>query len=667
MEDRQGQSERALFHASWHECFRSLAAVSRAISAAPGREAALRIAVEAAVSLTSAEAGVLLTLSADGRARVQASSGASMDVLRSFSAPLDGHLREALSHALALPAERLLGVPVSVGGRDEGLLAVLIPSGERFEEERTLLLECVADRVALALEDAARAREQRALAEISEVLASSSLEYGETQHRVARLAVDLLGGICGIIEARADGRLGRVVVLGADPSMQAVARRMQRLQEIHTGSILARAAASRASVLLHLEDVVPVHPGDEERLRVHRALGMRTLLAIPMMSRGQLVGVLGLSSTRDYAPSDVSLAHEVARRAAGTIDNARLYEESRFQAAVAANLAEGITLMRLDTQTITFANARIEEMLGYGPGEMIGKHVSSFVPYSEEARGALVATVRRAAEKGGSWHGEIQALRKDGSVFWSSVSASIFDHPEMGKVLLSARTDISARKALEEATARALREKDVLLKEVHHRVKNNLQVIASLFYLQRRRAIDPQVKDLLDESRSRIESIALIHEQLYQANSLAHIDFHEYLNRLLAAILSAFDPKNIRAHSRAPGIVLDVNQAVPCALVVSELLSNSLKHAFRDRGGEVWVTAHLEDRGNVVLEVGDDGVGFPRDLDWRAARGLGLHLVQGLTKQLRGTLELDSSRGARFTLRFPIASPYAADVRASPG
>ncbi|MFO0589242.1 MAG: histidine kinase dimerization/phosphoacceptor domain -containing protein [Polyangiaceae bacterium] len=646
-----------------HERSRALLAASRAISSASGREEVHRVAAEAATSLTSAEGAVLL-LNVGGRAVAGAVTGASTEALRSFSAPFDERLREELGRALSLSEERLLAAPVIVGGRTEGLLAVVMPNGEPAREGEELALACVADRLALALETATRAEEQRALAAISDVLASAPLDYRETQHRVVRLAVDLLGGMAAIMEVRPDGRLGRAFVVDADPAKQAIAERMRQTLESDPGSIVARAAATRAPILINVDDVVPARPGDEERIRIHKHVGTHTVLAIPMMSRGLLVGVLGVSSPRSYDRADVHLAHEVARRAAVTIDNARLYEESHFQAAVAANLAEGITIIRLDDETIAFTNSRAEEMFGYGPGELIGKPAALLKALSPEESSALIARIRAEVARTGSWHGEIPNVRKDGSVFWSSVSASIFDHPEVGEVLLAARTDITARKALEEASARALREKEVLLKEVHHRVKNNLQVISSLFYLQKRRAADEQMRTLLDESRSRIESIALIHEQLYQSNSLADIDFNEYLNRLLANIVSAFDVKNVHAHSSAHGVVLDVDQAVPCALVASELLSNSLKHAFRGRPGELWVTARREEPGTVVLEVGDDGVGFPAGFDWRAAHGLGLHLVQGLTKQLRGTLELDGSRGARFTLRFPLASAHAAEPAA---
>ena len=618
--------------------------------------------------MLSAEAGVFLIVTADGSARVGASIGIPVEKARSFSVPRDASLREELRRGLGWPEGRSQSaLVVAAGGRTEGLLGLLFPSGPAPGEEEAMLLSLLADQAALALQDVARAEERKALAEISDLLATTSFDYRETQRRIARLAVDLLGGMCGVVEARPDGQLGRAAMFDASPARQGVAEQMQKTMERTPGSLVARAAATRATILINIDQAVAARPGDEERIRLHKEMGTRAVLAVPMMSRGQLVGVLGFSSPRGYSASDVHLAGEVARRAAAALDNASLHEQSRFQAAVAAHLAEGIVLVRLDDESVAFANSRAEEMFGYAPGEMIGLPATRLKASNNEDSRAILARILREAESAGSWHGQVQNVRKDGSTFWSAVSASVFDHPEIGRVLLTARNDISARKALEEASARALREKEVLLKEIHHRVKNNLQVIASLFYLQRRRAADKQVQSLLDESRSRIESIALIHEQLCQANNLAGVDFDEYLNRLLAAIVSAFDATNVKARSSAPGVVLEVDQAVPCALIVSELLSNSLKHAFQGHPREVWVTASLEDGRTVVLEVGDNGVGIPANVDWRASHGLGLQLVQSLTKQLCGTLELDRSRGARFTLRFPLASAHPAEPEAPPG
>lgn len=498
-------------------------------------------------------------------------------------------------------------------------------------------------------------KEREILAWIWETLASS-LDYHETQQRVARLAVDLLGDLGGVIEVREDGRVGRVFMLHADPARADLAKQFESTLERSSGAIVRRVVETRRPVLVSLEEVRPLGPADEELRALHAAMGTRSILALPLVSGGRLLGALGLASAspRYYDEEHLQLAEELARRAAVALDNARLYEQSRFQAAVTANLAEGVMAVRVADERIVYANPRFEQMFRFGPGELVGGHVSILNAPTAATAGETARQIVHELESGGAWHGEIENVRKDGTTFWCTASVASLDHPDFGPVWLAVHTDITERKRLEEANIRALREKEVLLKEVHHRVKNNLQIVSSLFYLQRQRVEDDQIRSLLDESRNRIESIALIHEQLYQSTSLSDIDFDDYLKRLCAALLSTFGTGQIDARTSAAGVVLDVEQAVPCALLISELLSNSLKHAFRGRGGAVWVRAHVEDAREVVVEAGDDGAGIPESVDWRSSRGLGLQLVQSLAKQLRGSIELDRSRGTRFTLRFGL-------------
>jgi PAS domain S-box-containing protein len=216
--------------------------------------------------------------------------------------------------------------------------------------------------------------------------------------------------------------------------------------------------------------------------------------------------------------------------------------------------------------------------------------------------------------------------------------------------------DITGEKRFRDERARALREKEMLLKEVHHRVKNNLQILSSLFYLQRERTTQESLRTLLDESRNRIQSIALIHEKLYRSEDLARIDFGDYLNELVGwlAGVSGTAPGQVAVRVHAPGVLLDVQQAIPCALIVNELISNVLKHAFPGgRRGEVAVEAGWAAPGVLRLSVADTGVGFPAGVDFRNTDTLGMQLVCSLTTQLRGTVTLDRAGGTRFVIEFP--------------
>ena len=202
----------------------------------------------------------------------------------------------------------------------------------------------------------------------------------------------------------------------------------------------------------------------------------------------------------------------------------------------------------------------------------------------------------------------------------------------------------------------SLKEKEVLLKEVHHRVKNNLQIVSSLLNMQVQRLEDVEVRRLLEDSRNRVQSMALIHEWLCQSNDLAEIDLARYIESLTSSLAHSFgvDPARVRLKTHVTDISLGLDVAVPCALLVNELVSNALEHAFpQGRGGEIHVGLQGDGRDHLILTVADDGVGLPSAIDLSAPRTMGLELVTTLAEQLDGTIELTRDGGTRFRIRFP--------------
>ena len=209
----------------------------------------------------------------------------------------------------------------------------------------------------------------------------------------------------------------------------------------------------------------------------------------------------------------------------------------------------------------------------------------------------------------------------------------------------------------EDAIKNSLREKEVLLKEIHHRVKNNLQIISSLLDLQTGTVKDPRVLQSFQESQHRIRSMALIHEKLYQSPDLAEVDFADYLRSLIAYLVRAYHISEAQVTLKldTEPVRLRIDTAIPCGLILNELVSNALKHAFPNgRRGEIDVTVRAEKPERASLWVSDNGVGLPDGMDWRAAPSLGLRLVHTLTQQLHGTLEVETANGATFRLSFPL-------------
>ena len=215
--------------------------------------------------------------------------------------------------------------------------------------------------------------------------------------------------------------------------------------------------------------------------------------------------------------------------------------------------------------------------------------------------------------------------------------------------------DVTGRKATEEQTGVMLKEKETLLKEVHHRVKNNLQVISSLLNLQLNVISNPETRELIRESQNRIRSMALIHEKLYQSDTLSTISLEEYLRSLTRDLFRSYNLPKVSLKLEVENIGLDVDTAIPCGLIVNELISNSLKYAFPDNAeGSIHLRVNKVSRQQVAVSISDNGVGLPSDVNTRSSGTLGFQLVHMLVKQLRGTLDIVKNGGTTFMITFPV-------------
>lgn len=205
--------------------------------------------------------------------------------------------------------------------------------------------------------------------------------------------------------------------------------------------------------------------------------------------------------------------------------------------------------------------------------------------------------------------------------------------------------------------SRAEKEKDVLLREIHHRVKNNMQVISSLLKLQSKSIEDKRSVEMLKESQDRIRAMALVHEKLYESKDLANIDFNEYIEYLIKMLFRSYaiNSEKIRLKLNIKKVMLKIDKAIPCGLIVNELILNSLKHAFADGDrGEIEVSLFFINENEVELAVSDNGIGVPEGIDFNNSGSLGLKLVNILTDQIDGKLYLDRSKGTKFQIRFKI-------------
>ena len=342
---------------------------------------------------------------------------------------------------------------------------------------------------------------------------------------------------------------------------------------------------------------------------------------------------------------------------------AALRESEERYRQIVQTAGEGIWTTDADACT-TFVNPRMAQMLGYTVDEMIGRPLSDFL---DEA-GCAAAPQRLAHQRQGlAEQGELRLLRKDGAAVWCLLATNpVFGPDGTLKGTLAMVTDITARQHAQASLQASLRDKEALLKEVHHRVKNNLQVIHSLLRLETGRNVLPATQAVLRAMQGRIQSMALLHESLYRSGTFASVDLGAYLRQLATQAFRSVQagPDVVRLELALAAVQVGMDQAIPCGLLVNELISNCLKHAFPDgRGGAVQVELQVLGEGaELRLCVCDTGVGLPVDFEARRAQSLGLQLVADLAAQLGGRLDIGPLPQAAFSVTFrPDALPRAAD------
>jgi PAS domain S-box-containing protein len=255
-------------------------------------------------------------------------------------------------------------------------------------------------------------------------------------------------------------------------------------------------------------------------------------------------------------------------------------------------------------------------------------------------------------QKEARYQGEV--LLKDGQIF-EEYAAPMLDEDDRyyGRVIYF--RDITQDRHSEDILKASVREKEVLLQEIHHRVKNNLQVISGLLDLQSYHITDDSVKEVYKESRNRVITMALIHEELYQSRNLAQVDYGTYISNLVNNLFKSYavDLEKVKLNIQAENVLMVVDTGIPCGLIINELITNAFKHAFPDgREGEVTIIFSQADEGRFHLEVNDDGVGIPEDIDIRKTQSLGLQLVMMLVEQLSGEMRINSDKGTSFVIEF---------------
>ena len=421
---------------------------------------------------------------------------------------------------------------------------------------------------------------------------------------------------------------------------------------------------------------------DEYPQYVNTHPDVRSGMYVPLKIGERVIGCISVESeTIDaFTERDEKLLDTLAAQAAVSFENATLFqraqaelrERQRAEKAQQVALTKYKTLFNAMPLGITVSDAEgniieanpMSEML---LGISLDKHRERSIDGAEwrivrPDRTPLppseYASVRALKEQRLVENVEMGIVKSEDDISWISVTADVLPLDGYGVVI--AYSDITERKQSDEELRKLLQEKEILLAEVHHRVKNNLQVVTSLLNLQTEGVEDPVILSMLEESRNRIQSMTLVHEQLYRAKEYARIDFGIYADQLVSTLFSMYevDTNRIQFEVDADQVYLELEKAIPCGLILNELATNSLKYAFpEDKNGKLWV--HLKPEKNAMLfQVGDDGVGIPDDVDFDRTQTLGLQLVKLLcTHDLHGSVEVLRNRGTQFQIVFPISPP----------
>jgi PAS domain S-box-containing protein len=328
--------------------------------------------------------------------------------------------------------------------------------------------------------------------------------------------------------------------------------------------------------------------------------------------------------------------------------------EERFRAV--AESAVDLIITTDEDGTILFCNNRLKTIFDYSQNEIIGENLTVLMP--ERLKKDYIKGLETFKSSGehirvGKTLKTI-GLRKDGTEFPFEMSLASWKSGDRN-FFTSIIRDITEREKVDAQIVNSLKEKEILLKEIHHRVKNNLQIISSLLDLQETYVKEDETAvNVLRESQNRVLSMAMIHEMLYQSRDLSHINFADYLRSLVSSLFHTYGVESrVNMSIDVDKCYLNVETSVPLGLIISELLSNSLKYAFPDdRNGELEISIRHEEN-DFELVISDDGVGFPEDVDFKNVdSSLGLQLVNSLVNQLDGSIELDRSKGTRFIIKF---------------
>ncbi|HKJ34068.1 MAG TPA: PAS domain S-box protein [Balneolales bacterium] len=320
---------------------------------------------------------------------------------------------------------------------------------------------------------------------------------------------------------------------------------------------------------------------------------------------------------------------------------------------VASKTSNGIYITN-ESGRIDWFNDAFTKLTGYTSEEIIGKYPVQILrgPETEHQKAKKLDFARENFE---SLNIVLKGYKKDGSTFWDHIDMSSFADFEGKRGTINVLTDITRLIEYEEELKTSLNEKEVLLTEIHHRVKNNLATISGLMELQIEHSDNDQLRNLLSEGQSRVKSIALIHEKLYHNKTLSKINIAKYISDLNESIRKSFylEDSKIKVNTNCEDLYLNINQGVPFGLMLNEMFYNAYQHAFvNNKSGNIYIDIQ-QDKDEINIIFSDDGKGLPQKIDLDHPDSLGFKLILTMTRQLKGNILVDNSNGTKYVVNFP--------------
>jgi PAS domain S-box-containing protein len=329
----------------------------------------------------------------------------------------------------------------------------------------------------------------------------------------------------------------------------------------------------------------------------------------------------------------------------------KLWESKENYRNLIERAKDGIGIIQ--DELLKYVNSSLAKIGGYTVEELIGTPFKNYIITDDLPR---VLDLHKQYMEGEDVPSrfELEIKNKKGDRVSVELNASTILYERRQATLLVIR-DITDRLRMEKQLKASLKEKEVMMREIHHRVKNNMQIMVSLLRLQSRQIEDEKIVEMFRASQTRIRSMALIHEKLYHSGNLANIDFTHYVRILTVHLFNFYrvDMKRIRLKENMEDIFLGIHKAIPLGLIINEIISNSLKHAFPDdRKGEIYISIDLNKQGKYLINMKDNGIGFPEDFDIHNTKTLGMQLVTDLVHQIGGQVRLNRKGGANFKITF---------------